>query len=96
MAQDGHVPYLPIMKFQSLKISNTLLIKWFIHYINITKNRKMISQIQPKTYKWPQMDLDMSFDFGILKLETDKSMKTKKTLKHWLIRKTHLKPPWTT
>ena len=56
----------------------------------------MISQIQPKTYKWPQMDLDMSFDFGILKLETDKSMKTKKTLKHWLIPKTHLKPPWTT
>ena len=38
MAQVGRVSYLPIMKFQSLKISNTLLIKRVIHYMNITKN----------------------------------------------------------
>ena len=38
MAQVGCVSYLPIMKFQSLKISNTLLIKRVIHYISITKN----------------------------------------------------------
>ena len=31
------------------------------------------------------MDLHMAFDFAILKLETDKSVKTKKTLKHWPI-----------
>ena len=42
-------------------------------------------------------DLHMTFDFSILKLETDKSMKTKKkTLKYWPIPKTHLKPLWST
>ena len=38
----------------------------------------------------------MTFDFDILKLETDKGMKKKKkkkTLKHWPILRTHLKPP---
>ena len=29
------------------------------------------------------MDLYMTFDFAILKLETDKSMKIKKSLRHW-------------
>ena len=42
------------------------------------------------------MDLHMTFDFAILKLEIDKSMKTQKTLKYWPIPKTHLKPPWST
>ena len=42
------------------------------------------------------MDLHMTFDFAILKLETNKSMKTKKTLKYWPIPKTHLKPLWST
>ena len=40
MAQDGLMSYPPIMKLQSLKISNTLLIKRVIHYISITKNRE--------------------------------------------------------
>ena len=40
MAQDGCVSYLPIMKLQSQKISNTLLIKRVIHYISITKNQE--------------------------------------------------------
>ena len=40
MAQDGCVSYPPIMKLQSLKISNTLLIKRVIHYMSITKNRE--------------------------------------------------------
>ena len=31
------------------------------------------------------MDLHMTFDFAILKLETNKSMKTNKTLRHWPI-----------
>ena len=43
---------------------------------------------------------NLTFDFGILKLETDKGMKTKKkkkkTLNHLTILKTHLKPPWST
>ena len=35
----------------------------------------------------------MTFDFAIYKLETDKGIKTKKkTLKHWPIPKTYLKP----
>ena len=34
------------------------------------------------------MDLHMTSDFAILKLETSKSMKTKETLKHWLIHNT--------
>ena len=34
------------------------------------------------------MDLRMTFDFAILKLETNKSMKTKNTLKHWPITNT--------
>ena len=97
MAQDGCMSYLPIMKLQSLKISNTLLIKRVIHYINITKNRENDMQnTTKKSKKWPRMDLHMTFDFAILKLETDKSMKNKKTLKHWPIPKTHSKPPYST
>ena len=44
------------------------------------------------------MDLHTTFDFAILKLEIDKSLKTKKkkTLKYWPIPKTHLKPLWST
>ena len=38
------------------------------------------------------MDLHMTFDFAIFKLETDKGIKTLKTLKHLLIPKTYLKP----
>ena len=38
------------------------------------------------------MDLHITFDFAILKLETDKNMKTNKTLKLWSIPQTHLKP----
>ena len=55
MTQDGLVLYLPIMKLQSLKISNTLLIKRVIHYINITKNRENDMQ---NTTKNPQNDLE--------------------------------------
>ena len=42
----------------------------------------MIYKIQPKTYKMTPMDLHMTFDFAIFKLETDKGIKTQKTLKH--------------
>ena len=48
--------------------------------------------MQPKTCKLTPMDLHMTFDFAIFKLETNKSIKTQKTLKHWPITKTHLKP----
>ena len=34
----------------------------------------------------------MTFDLAIFELETNKSIKTPKTLKHWPIPKTHLKP----
>ena len=40
MAQNGRLSYLPIIKLQSLKISNTLLIKRVIHHISITKNQE--------------------------------------------------------
>ena len=40
MVQDVHMSYPPIMKLQSLKILNTLLIKRVKHYISITKNRE--------------------------------------------------------
>ena len=52
-------------------------------------------KIQPKTYKITTNGFACDFwlpCFAILKLETNKSMKTKKTLKHWPIPKTHLKP----
>ena len=52
----------------------------------------MIYKIQPKPYKMTPMDLHMTFDFAIFKLETDKGIKTLKTLKHLLIPKTYLKP----
>ena len=52
----------------------------------------MIYKIQPKTYKMTPMDLHMTFDFAIFKLETNKGIKTQKTLKHWPIPKTYLKP----
>ena len=42
----------------------------------------MKCKIQPKTYKITLNGFALTFDFAILKLETDKSMKTKKTLKH--------------
>ena len=42
----------------------------------------MIYKIQTKTYKMTSMDLHVTFDFAIFKLETDKSIKTQKTLKH--------------
>ena len=51
----------------------------------------MIYKIQSKTYKMTSMDLHVTFDFAIFKLETDKSIKTQKTLKHWPIPKTYLK-----
>lgn len=41
----------------------------------------MIYKIQPKTYKMTPMDLHMTFDFAIFKLETDKGIKTQKNLK---------------
>ena len=47
--------YLPIMKFQSIKISNTLLIKRVIHYIKITKNQENDMQ---NTTKNLQNDLE--------------------------------------
>ena len=52
----------------------------------------MTYKMQPKTCKMTPMDLRMTFDFAIFKLETNKSLKTQKTLKHWPIPKTHLKP----
>ena len=55
MTQDIRVLYLPIMKLQSLKISNTLLIKRVIYYINITKNWKNDMQ---NTTKNLQNDLE--------------------------------------
>ena len=43
----------------------------------------MIYKIQQKACKITPMDLHMTFDFAIHKLETDKGIKTKKkTLKH--------------
>ena len=93
MAQDGCVSYLPIMKFQSLKISNTLLIKRVIHYKSITNNRENDLQNTTKNLQNDLEYLQMTFDFAILKLEIDKNMKTKKTLNHLSIPKTHLKPP---
>ena len=42
----------------------------------------MIYKIQPKLYKMTPMDLYMTIDFAIFKLETDKGIKTQKTLKH--------------
>ena len=48
--------------------------------------------MQPKTCKLTPMDLHMTFDFAIFKLETNKSIKTQKTLKYWPILKTYLKP----
>ena len=47
--------YLPIMKFQSIKISNSLLIKRVIHYIKITKNQENDMQ---NTTKNLQNDLE--------------------------------------
>ena len=41
----------------------------------------MIYKIQSKTYKMTSMDLHVTFDFAIFKLETDKSIKTQKNLK---------------
>ena len=52
----------------------------------------MIYKIQPKLYKMTPMDLHMTIDFAIFKLETDKGIKTQKTLKHRPIPKTYLKP----
>ena len=52
----------------------------------------MIYKIQPKPYKMTPMDLHMTFEFAIYKLETYKGIKTQKTLKHWPIPKTYLKP----
>ena len=84
MVQDVHMSYPPIMKLQSLKILNTLLIKRVKHYISITKNRENDLQNITKNLQnnLELMDLHMTFDFAILKLETNKSMKTKNTLKH--------------
>ena len=42
----------------------------------------MIYKIQPKNSKMTPMDLHMTFDFNIFKLETNKGIKTQKTLKH--------------
>ena len=42
----------------------------------------MIYKIQQKTYKMTPMDLHMTFEFAIYKLETYKGIKTQKTLKH--------------
>ena len=44
--------------------------------------RKWSRKYNLKPTKWPRMDLHITFDFAILKIETNKSMKTKKTLKH--------------
>ena len=56
--------------------------KKVINYINITKNRENSYKMQPKTCKVTLMDLHMTFDFAIFKLETNKSIKTQKTLKY--------------
>ena len=42
----------------------------------------MTYKMQPKTCKLTPMDLHVTFDFANFKLETDKSIKTQKTLKH--------------
>ena len=47
--------------------------------------KKWYAKYYKNPTKWPRMDLHMTFDFAILKLEIDKCMKTKKTLKHWPI-----------
>ena len=50
--------------------------------MSITKNRENDLQNTTKNLQNDLEYLQMTFDFAILKLETDKSMKTKKTLKH--------------
>ena len=68
--------------------------KRVINYINITKNWENNLQNTKKACKITLIYLHMTFDFAIFKLETDKGIKTqKKTLKHWPIPKTYLKPP---
>ena len=87
------------MKLQSLKISNTLLIKKVIHYINITKNQENNMQNTTKNLQNDLNGFAYDFDFATLKLEIDKSIKTKKTLKNtdqYPIPKTHSKPPYST
>ena len=42
----------------------------------------MTDKMQPKTCKLTPMDLHITFDFAIFKLETNKSIKTQKNLKH--------------
>ena len=70
------------MKLQSLKISNTLLIKKVIHYINITTNQENNMQNTTKNLQNDLNGFAYDFDFATLKLEIDKSIKTKKTLKN--------------
>ena len=55
--------------------------KRVIRYINITKNRENYLQNTTKNLENDPMDLHMTYDFAILKLEIDKSIKTKKNLK---------------
>ena len=44
--------------------------------------RKWYAKYNQKPTKWTWMDLHMTFDFALSELETNKSMKAKKTLKH--------------
>ena len=55
--------------------------KRVIYYINITKNwENDLKKHNPKSTKWQMtiMDLYVTFDFAILKLETDKNIKSRK------------------
>ena len=73
--------------------------KIVIYFIKITKNWENYLKITTQNLQNDHNGFVCDFwlpCFAILKPETDKNMKIKKTLKHWLIPKTHLKPPSST
>ena len=66
-----------------------------IHFLNITKNGENDLQNTAQNVQNDPNGFACDFwlpCFAVLKLETDKSMKTEKTVKCWPIPKTHLKP----
>ena len=81
MAQDECVSYPPIMKLQSLKISNTLLIKRVIHYISITKNwENDLQNTTKKTYKMTSNGFAYDFWFCHFKTWNWQKQENLKTL----------------
>ena len=78
--------YVKVIQYSSKKV---------INYINITKNQE--NDLQNTTQNLQNDPNGFACDFwlfcfAILKLEINKIIRTQKTLKHWPIPKTHLKP----